>query len=293
VCYRPLFYGRFIDDICLISNEKLNERDFKSYFLNLKLNIIQSKVINFLDLEITFDILTKKLNFSLYVKPTNTFCYLHINSNHPKFIFNNIPKSLLIRIRRICTKHTDYLYFARKLVYQLLNRGYDFSRLFSLVITIGKIDRDKLIPYKNKIDLIKPIKSFYFGSEFNKFLPNCNKLILESFDSHKCKYSIVDYGLKLYNFMSNNIFSIFVHRNYSNRSFFKNTICCNAQNCITCKFINSNYYISLKENFFFPLQNNCSCESSNLVYIIRCKLCNEYYVGHTEKSARIRLKQHI
>jgi hypothetical protein len=23
------------------------------------------------------------------------------------------------------------------------------------------------------------------------------------------------------------------------------------------------------------------------------KLCNEYYVGHTEKSARIRLKQHI
>jgi len=93
--------------------------------------------------------------------------------------------------------------------------------------------------------------------------------------------------------MSNNIFSIFVHRNYSNRSFFKNTICCNAQNCITCKFINSNYYISLKENFFFPLQNNCSCESSNLVYIIKCKLCNEYYVDHTEKSARIRLKQHI
>jgi hypothetical protein len=101
--HKPLFYGRFIDDISLISNEKLNERDFKSYFLNLKLNIIQSKVINFLDLEISLDILTKKLNFSLYVKPTNTFCYLHINSNHPKFIFNNIPKSLLIRIRRICT----------------------------------------------------------------------------------------------------------------------------------------------------------------------------------------------
>jgi hypothetical protein len=61
--HKPLFYGRFIDDISLISNEKLNERDLKSYFLNLKLNIIQLKVINFLDLEMSFDILTKKLNF--------------------------------------------------------------------------------------------------------------------------------------------------------------------------------------------------------------------------------------
>ena len=102
--HKPLFYGRFIDDISLISTEKLNERDFKSYFLNLKLNIIQSKVINFLDLEISFDILTKKLNFSLYVKPTNTFCYLHINSNHPKFIFNNIPKlelNLFFKISKV------------------------------------------------------------------------------------------------------------------------------------------------------------------------------------------------
>ena len=291
--HKPIFYGRFIDDINLISKDSIDEQDFKSYFLNLKLNIVQSKIINFLDLEISFDSLTKKLNFSLYVKPTNTFCYLHINSNHPNFVFNNIPKSLLIRIRRICTKYTDYLYFARKLVYQLLNRGYNFTRLFSLVLSIGKIDRDKLIPYKNKIDSIKPIKSFYFGSEFNKFFPDLNKLVLESFDSCKNKYNLFDYKLQLYNSMPNNIFSIFVHFNYSNRSFFKNTICCNSPSCITCKFINSNYYISLKQNFFLPLQNNCSCESKNLVYIIKCKLCNEYYVGHTEKSARIRLKQHI
>jgi hypothetical protein len=85
----------------------------------------------------------------------------------------------------------------RKFVYQLLNRGFEFSCLLSLVITIGKIDRDKLIPYKNKIDLIKPIKSYYFDSEFNKFLPNCNKLLLESFDSQKCNYYLVNYGFEV------------------------------------------------------------------------------------------------
>ena len=77
--HKPIFYGRFIDDINLISKDSIDEQDFKSYFLNLKLNIVQSKIINFLDLEISFDSLTKKLNFSLYVKPTNTFCYLQIN----------------------------------------------------------------------------------------------------------------------------------------------------------------------------------------------------------------------
>ena len=140
VIHKPIYYGRFIDDINLISNVKIDENDFKSYFLNLKLNIIESKTISFLVLEISFDNLTRKFNFSVHVKPTNTFCYLHTDSNHPKFIFYNIPKSLFIRIRRICTKYTDYLYFARKLTVQLLNRGYEFSRLLALVITIGKID---------------------------------------------------------------------------------------------------------------------------------------------------------
>ncbi len=96
------------------------------------------------------------------MKPTNTFCYLHTDSNHPKFIFNNIPKNLFIRIRRICTKYTDYLYLVRKLTVQLLNRGYEFSCLLALVITIGKIDRDVFLPYKNKNNLnrIKSAKTF-------------------------------------------------------------------------------------------------------------------------------------
>ena len=44
----------------------------------------------------------------MYIKPTNTFSYLLTNSNHPEFIFNNIPKSLFIRIRRICDSLIDY-----------------------------------------------------------------------------------------------------------------------------------------------------------------------------------------
>jgi predicted GIY-YIG superfamily endonuclease len=294
VIHKPIFYGRFIDDINLIVKEKIDENNFKSYFLNLNLNIIESKTINFLDLMISFDSLTKKLNFSLFVKPTNTFSYLHTNSNHPNFIFKNIPKSLFIRIRRICTKYTDYLYYTRKLIVQLLNRGYNFSKLLSLAFSIGNIDRKDLLPYKQNKYFIKPEQCFYFGSQFNKNFPELNHLVSNSFKTIvENSLILLNYKLKLYNSMSANIFSIFVHNKYNNRSFFKNTISCNSLNCITCKFVNSNDYVSINQQFFIPIQSRCTCESTHIVYIIKCKLCNEFYIGQSEKSARIRLKQHI
>ena len=292
IIHKPLFYVRFIDDINLITYKKIDEFDFKTYFLNLKLNITEDKTINFLDLSISFDNLTRKLNFSLYVKPTNTFSYLQVESNHPKFIFKNIPKSLLIRIRRICTKYTDYLYFARKLIVQLLSRGYKFNELFSLAITIGKIERESLLPYKEKSKFIKSEKLIYFGTEFNKSVANFNKEVSDSFNTIFKNHNLFyDYKLRLYNSMANNINTIFVHNNKMN--FFKNTISCFKANCSTCKFVCSNYYVYLKNNFVIPIQSKASCNSSNIVYIIRCSLCQEFYIGQSSKNARIRINQHI
>ena len=292
--HKPLFYCRFIDDINLISFKKINEDDFKAYFLNLKLNIVEAKTINFLDLSISFDQLTKKLNFSLFVKPTNTFCYLQVDSNHPRFIFNNIPKSLFIRVRRICSKYSDYLYFSRKLISQLISRGYSYSKLVSLAITIGKINRDSLLPYKNKLNYINSDKSIFFGTEFNKYFCNLNDEVADSFYTITAKHSLLNgFKLKLYNKMANNICDLFVHNNNAYKNFYKNTKPCNTYNCKTCKFVNSNYYIYLKNNFLIPIKSNCNCESLNVIYIIRCNLCNHFYVGQTSKSARVRLNQHL
>ena len=117
---RSLLYGRLIDDIVLIRNDKLNEDKFIKNFLNLKFKIWEDTTINFLDLSISFDTNVNKLNFSLNIKPTNTFSYLRVDSNQQNFIFKNIPKSLFIRIRRICTNDIDYYFFTRKLIFQLL-----------------------------------------------------------------------------------------------------------------------------------------------------------------------------
>ena len=59
------------------------------------------------------------------------------------------------------------------------------------------------------------------------------------------------------------------------------------------KFVNSNHYIALKNNFFVPIMDKCDCNSSNIVYIIRCLKCEEFYIGQSSKSVKIRIGQHI
>ena len=122
----------------------------KDNFLNLKLNVNSGLEVVFLDLKIKICKISNILKFSLHVKPTNTFSYLKTNSNHPNYIFSNIVKSLFIRIRRICSDYSNNLYFSRILMSQLLNRGYDFNEIRKTSNLIGKIDRNCLIPYKEK-----------------------------------------------------------------------------------------------------------------------------------------------
>ena len=123
--YRPLFYKRFIDDIFLMVLKGFNIEILTSSFAYLKLNYVTSKKVVFLDLVINLDQTTCLLNFSLYTKPTCTFSYLLNESNHPNFIFENIPLSLFIRIRRICSSFSEFLYFGSRLIGQLVNRGYN------------------------------------------------------------------------------------------------------------------------------------------------------------------------
>jgi hypothetical protein len=149
--HHPVVYDRFIDDIFVgVKNKKIDYIEFQSHFLNLKLTFNYSKMVNFLDLTIKFDPIIFKLQFSMHLKPTNTFSYLLTPSNHSNHIFNNIPISLFIRIRRICVSMIDYNYYSRELIFRLNERGYDYKKICSLAHTIGEFDRTALLPYKLK-----------------------------------------------------------------------------------------------------------------------------------------------
>ena len=75
---------------------KLNFQKYQDSFIYLKFTENSGDEINFLDLNISFNKITKKLDFSVHIKPTNSFDYLRKNSNHPGHIFSNIPKSIFL-----------------------------------------------------------------------------------------------------------------------------------------------------------------------------------------------------
>jgi hypothetical protein len=235
-----------------------------------------------------YDKTTKKLKFWLYTKPTNNFSYLLNESNHPESIFKNIPMSLFIRNKRICTNYSDFLAASYKTTIQLLKRKFCMDNIVSAFNVVRKINREELLPYKFKNDF-NSHKTILFFNEFNYNL-YINNIIYESFSNTK----IENLEIKIVNKIATNINRLFVH-NFKITNFYINqTYKCNTKNCMCCNFIYNQPYVELKDvNFKLPLLNNGNCLSKNIIYIIICTQCNIFYVGETSKTLKERIYQHL
>ena len=290
--YRPIFYKRFIDDIFVITSFDFNIEFLKDNFLNIKLNVNSGLEVVFLDLKIKICKISNILKFSLHVKPTNTFSYLKTNSNHPNYIFSNIVKSLFIRIRRICSDYSNYLYFSRLLMSQLLNRGYDFNEIRKTSNLIGKIDRNCLIPYKEKNQNYLD-DCIFFKIPFEKNLIDIDRILKNCFLSISTHSEFFkNLRFKTIFTKNPNISSIFVHHtalfNFEKYYFKK----CEKSNCLICKFSNFHFYFLLLNKFYLPIYCNSNCNEKNCVYILHCSLCDYYYIGQTV-NFKSRFHSHI
>ncbi len=288
--HRPLFYTRFIDDIFTVVNNSFDLNILKKAFGYLTLNVITNSTVNFLDLNITLDKITGKLNFSLYIKPTNTFSYLLTNSNHPSFIFKNIPKSLFFRIRRSCTLFSDYLFFSRMLIAQLVERGYDFNIVLKCARMVGTLDRESLIPYKPKDDSFSK-NTIFFKLPFNFNTLNLERAFSDSFSKISNSDFLLNQKLKLIFSMQPNLSSIFVHNFKLLPTNTFNFKICSRVSCKVCPYSDSNPFIQLN-NFILPILSNTSCRSLNVVYVIFCRQCNFYYIGQTKRLSK-RIREHV
>jgi len=152
IIHRPfiLAYYRFIDDIFIIVKYGFNIKLLEFHFGYLKLNIIGGKTVNFLDLVINLNSFTNKLKFNLYIKPTFTFSYVLPESNHPSFVFKNIPKGVFFRIRRICSDLSDYLFHAYTFSLQFFKKNYNRDHVLKCLRMVSELDREQILPYKMK-----------------------------------------------------------------------------------------------------------------------------------------------
>ena len=289
--HKPLVYARFIDDVTIISSEELDFDTFQESFVYLKLTMETGDEVNFLDLIISYNPILKNLHFNLYIKPTNNGCYLLPSSEHPDHIFSNIPKNLLMRIRRICSDYIDFIHHTKILFKQLVLRGYPKNKLLTTFSYISKIDRETLIPYKEKkenaffnkntlclprtfISGFKPLDNFIYDS-FNKTI-NSDKTLT----------------LRIINKVNKNLNSLLVN-NFPFSGLFKvGTFSCNK--CLICGLLHLGDSICMIDSGInLKLKSKGTCKTTHLVYIIICTKCDKFYVGETEKTLETRIKQHL
>ena len=111
----------------------------------IKFEVSQStEQVNFLDLRVILK--GTSLETSLFSKATDAHMYLNTTSNHPKHVIKNIPRGQFIRIRRICSRITEYRRNSQTLSNFLTKRGYDNRKILSRTIEeVALLNRDDLL----------------------------------------------------------------------------------------------------------------------------------------------------
>jgi len=291
--HKPLGYKRFIDDFFLILKDELDLIEFQSYFLNLKFTVHTGDIVNFLDLNISYDNINKKIKFSLYTKPTHVNKYLLPFSNHPNHIFKNIPESLFIRLRRICSDYYDYVNASISLSQQLVERGYNSKELLKTFHYIGNTERSMLLPYKIKENKLNFARNIIFFFNYSLNISKFNELLFSCFNNLTIKYPLLNnFALKFVNNIENNLNKLLVHNFPLSREKLFKTIKC--FNCLICRYIYTQSYVKLKNSeISINILCNANCQTSHIVYIILCLKCNVFYMGETSKTLTVRISQHL
>jgi len=87
----------------------------------------------------------------LYSKPSDSPQYLLPTSCHPRHCCKNIPCSLALRIRRICSQEADYERRTHKLSSHLCRIGYKSENVDKAIAKAGSIQIHELLIYKSKV----------------------------------------------------------------------------------------------------------------------------------------------
>ena len=109
---------------------------------------ISSKALPFLDINIS--LVNGYLSTDLYTKPTDCHSYLLYNSCHPSHIKKNLPYSLFLRLKRLCTEEHVFRKRSKELTETLQNRGYPKKVINDGKTRAENITRQEALEYKKQ-----------------------------------------------------------------------------------------------------------------------------------------------
>ena len=301
---KPYVWYRYIDDVFFIwtyGPETLN--DFLTYVQTyskekhmkskITFEVNQSTVrTNFLD--VTVEIKDKKLETTVYSKPTDAHLYLNSTSNHPRHVTRNLPKGQLIRIRRICSEFSEFIKNSNILCKFLVKRGYSEKSLQAMVKEVAEIKREDLLQDKKKE---KKDPNSIFVSDWHPMLKNIPSILKQNFhlienDSSLTKIfpskPLVAYRRP--KTIRNHVVRSDVLRKENETS--GSTKCGKCKLCTVNEFSIKSTITNKNKGISRKIKDFGSCDSKGIIYAARCKKHNSIYVGHTGESLKSRFNKH-
>lgn len=285
---------RYIDDCWIIWKESYGDlQSFRQILRNLHPSIQftmvnNNKQLNFLDVCVYKE--GEKLETDIYHKPTDSRSYVPFTSAHPKHILHNIPFTLAKRINLIVSSPARRKDRFDELKNTLLKLKYPetlINNAFIRATSQGNTDNR----VKQEMAILPFISTYNKNNPniFNNIIsPACQSLgLMDAFKNHKFIKAFRQ-PKSLLRILNNN-----------EKVKFSGITRCEENRCSSCDTLIIGQQITLTvdgNKKVFEIKSNLNCLSINVIYVLICKGCKEFYIGQTGGMFRKRLtlhRQHI
>lgn len=295
--FKPLLYRRYIDDIFLVWTHGEDELlEFIDSYNTVHPSIhfthtYSQATINFLDVTITIE--EGKLFTTLYRKPTDRQQYLHYQSDHPRHCKNSIPYSQAHRFKRICSSDTDFVANTERLKTMLCKQRYPPRVIDDAVQKAKTLNRTDLLAKRTPQQCPQRTNlCLTYSANF----PNINKIL-------KRHYNILEQSERLKRAFPSSPGVVYRRSRNLRDTLVKsainapppNSACrpCLKPRCLVCNAMQeTSRATSTQSKFSVNIRGNLTCDSSNVIYLLECSVCNLQYIGQTETPFRIRFNNH-
>ena len=293
---RPWIWWRYIDDVFFIwtrDGSSLNAffDHINSFHRTIKFTWETSlKQTHFLDVTVRKDLNT--LTTDLYSKPTDTHQYLHASSCHPRHCKTGIAYSQALRLRRICSNESDFRRHTRVLASNLVARGYSSRQVKNSIAKVYSIPRNSALKQKSPGPKDNP--KVPLVTSYHPCLPPLRKITKENHHilhtSDRLAGAIPNSPVLAFR-RPRNLRDLIVRAEVPSLDTSPatkfGTFKCTSR-CIVCK-------THVKEIDSFDghssgtthmTYGSITCTTSNVIYLISCKICHVQYVGETKNTLK-------
>ncbi|XP_072452300.1 uncharacterized protein [Chiloscyllium punctatum] len=225
------------------------------------------------------------LSTPLYRKPTDNLTMLHFSSFHPKHIKAAIPYGQTVRMHRICSEDEECDGHLEVLKGALTRTGYDAQLIDRQFPRATVRNRNDLFRRQTRAatDRVPFVVQYFPGAErLCHVLRDLQHIINE--DEHLTKTFPTPPLLAFK--QPPNLKQIIVRSKLPGSQ--DNSIqSCHGGRCKTCQIVDIDTTI-MRGNTSHLVHGRYSCDSANIVYLIRCRQgCPEaWYIGETEQRLR-------